>query len=123
MQRWRNREWRACHPRSQLLQRFGIHDRLRYLLKKEGYAITSLDYFSDQIARQRHGLCGKLSNQGLAIGSTKAIKAQHSDVRLICPWGREFRAGGRDQKDRKMFNLPDEKIQQLQRCRIDPVQV
>ena len=64
-----------------------------------------------------------MPDQGLAIEPIQTVERQHGDVRLVCPWRDEVRTKRCDQHDGHAVDPTDEKIEQLLRGRINPVQV
>ena len=105
-----------------LTQQPALEQRARQLLDEQRHAICVRKDLLDDGVGQRLVL-GDAANDAGAVATAKAAQGQHRHMRLADPGRLELRPGRDDQQHRQVGDAGNHSIEQIQRCRIDPVGV
>ncbi len=105
-----------------LAQQPALEQRPGQLLDEQRHAVrVREDLFEDGV---RHLLAfGNAADEGDAVAPAKAAQGQHRHVRLANPCRVELRPERDDQQHRQVGNACHHSIEQILRCRIDPMDV
>ncbi len=105
-----------------LTQQPALQQSAHQLLDEQRHTIGACKHLLDDRIRQRLAL-GDADNDAGAIATAEAAQGQRRHMGLVDPGRLEFRPEGDDQQHRHGSGTGNQSIEQVERCRINPVDV